>query len=128
MNRIELEEYITKTYNADAEHPWIKYPDYAVFRHSNNKKWFAVILKVSADKLGLSSKETKDILNVKCDPILVGSLLNERGFYPAYHMNKLNWITISLCGEADEEKIKWLLDMSFDLTAAKIKKNKSTKS
>lgn len=128
MNRIELEEYITETYNTDAEYPWIKYPDYTVFRHSNNKKWFAVILKVSADKLGLSSKETKDILNVKCDPILVGSLLNESGFYPAYHMNKLNWITISLDGEADDEKIKWLLDMSFDLTAAKIKKNKSTKS
>lgn len=49
-----------------------------------------------------------------CDPLLTGSLVHENGFYPAYHMNKNSWITIALDGKADEEKIKWLLDMSFE--------------
>ena len=62
-----------------------------------------------------------DILNVKCDPIMIGSLITENGFYPAYHMNKSNWITVALDGSADDEKIKFLLDMSFDLTSKKTK-------
>ncbi len=34
-------------------------------------------------------------------------------------MNKEKWITAALDGSADSEKIKSLLDMSFDLTAVK---------
>ena len=49
------------------------------------------------------------------------ALITENGFYPAYHMNKSNWITVALDGSADNEKIKFLLDMSFDLTSKKTK-------
>ncbi len=103
MNKNKLEEYITLTYGTNAEHPWGKYPSYSVFRHQNNNKWFALIM------------------SVKCDPIMIGSLITENGFYPAYHMNKSNWITVALDGSADNEKIKFLLDMSFDLTSKKTK-------
>ena len=124
MNRKQLLEYISDRYSVDEEHPWEKYPDNSVFRHQNNKKWFALIMKVPKSRLGLIGNEMIDILNVKCDPIVIGSLRQERGFYPAYHMNKTNWITIALDGSASEEKIKWLLDMSFDLTALKQKQKK----
>ncbi|MBR3818471.1 MAG: MmcQ/YjbR family DNA-binding protein [Clostridia bacterium] len=124
MNRNEIIDYISLTYGADAEHPFLQYPDTAVFRHSNNKKWFAVIINVAKTKLGIDEEGTADIINLKCDPILTGSLRNEKGFYPAYHMNKTNWISAFLNGEADEEKIKWLIDVSFDLTAKKVRKVK----
>ena len=45
MNRKECERYIAETYKAEAETPWVKYPNYIVFRHSNNQKWFALLLK-----------------------------------------------------------------------------------
>ena len=122
MNRNEIIDYISLTYGADAEYPFLQYPDTAVFRHANNKKWFAVIINVAKTKLGIDEEDTADIINLKCDPILTGSLRNEKGFYPAYHMNKTNWISAFLNGEADEEKIKWLIDVSFDLTAKKVRK------
>lgn len=122
MNRKELETYIAETYSAQAEHPWMMYPDNTVFRHADNKKWFALVMSLSESRLGLAGEEKIDVMNLKCDPILVGSLLNEKGFFPAYHMSKTNWITIALDGSADDEKIKWLIDLSFELTAVKIKK------
>ena len=36
-------------------------------------------------------------------------------------MSKSNWITIALDGSVDDGKIKWLLDMSYDLTAPRRK-------
>ena len=127
MNREQLMQFISERYSTDGEHPWEKYPKHTVFRHYNNKKWFALIMDIPKDKLGLKETGTIDILNIKCEPILIGSLRLESGFFPAYHMNKTNWITIALDGSVNDEKIKWLLDMSFELTALK-KKRKSDKS
>lgn len=121
MNRNELALYITETYGAQAEYPFMQYPDAAVFRHSDNRKWFAVIMSVSERKLGGSADEIIDIINLKCDPVLSGSLRLETGIYPAYHMNKEKWISVST-DKADEDKIKWLIDISFELTASRRKK------
>ena len=55
-----------------------------------------------------------------CDSILLGSLLDEKGFFPAYHMNKENWITVSLNGSVADDKIKMLIDMSFELTVPEV--------
>lgn len=125
MNRKELVEYITETYDLDPEFPWARYPDYMVFRHSSNQKWFALVMTVLKEKLGLSGTGTLDILNVKCDPVMISSLRAENGFYPAYHMSKANWISIALDDSVSDDIIKLQLDISFDLTASKIRKSKS---
>lgn len=119
MNRSELETYITETYHASAEYPWLKYPNYAVFRHRNNQKWFAVIMDVPRNKLGMPGETLLDVVNFKSNPILIGSLLGEPGFFPAYHMNKDWWITAALDGTVSEDKIKMLLDISYQATAPK---------
>ncbi len=124
MNREVLEKFISATYHADAEFPWVKYPNYTVFRHRNNQKWFALVLEVPKEKLGLSEQGMLDILNVKCDPIMIGSLRTEPGIYSAYHMNKESWVSVALDGSVNDEKIKMLLDISFELTALKIKRCK----
>ena len=117
MNREQLGKILCETYAADMNYPWIKYPNYEVFRHGNNKKWFALIMDVSKNKLGLAGDEILDIVNFKCDPVLIGSLRMENGFFPAYHMNKDSWITVALDGTVDDEKIKALADMSYELTS-----------
>lgn len=53
MKRTELKQFIGENYNAEADYPWLKYPNYEVFRHSNNQEWFALIMDVPKDKLGL---------------------------------------------------------------------------
>ena len=42
MSREKLEKYIQNNYSAEPDYPWVKYPDYEVFRHTCNKKWFAL--------------------------------------------------------------------------------------
>ena len=124
MKRDELETLISETYNADADYPWLKYPNYEVFRHSNNQKWFALIMDVPKNKLGLHGSEPLDVVNFKCDPILIGSLRGEPGIFPAYHMNKEQWITVALDDSVSDDKIKMLLDMSYQATALKARKKK----
>jgi len=81
-----------------------------------------VAMELSKDKLGLQDGGRIDVLNVKCDPLLVTSLWDDPGFFPAYHMNKTHWITIALDGTVEGERILWLLERSYDLTAPKGKK------
>ena len=120
MNREELEAYIRNHYATLPDYPWADTPRAAVFRHTGNRKWFALILDVPQNKLGLPGSQRMDVVNVKCDPILIGSLRAERGIYPAYHMSKDTWITVALDGAAAPDTIKALLYMSFHATAAKI--------
>ena len=122
MNRKKIEEYISEKYSVQADYPFVKYPDVAVFRHAKSGKWFAVIMNIQKNKLGLSDDGTVDIINLKCDPILSGSLRIEKGFYPAYHMSKTNWISATLDSAAETEKIMWLIDISYELTFRKIKR------
>lgn len=124
MKRTELEKLIQNEYGAESEYPWKEYPNYEVFRHSSNNKWFALIMDVPKNKLGLQGNEILEVVNFKCDPTLIGSLLGEEGFFPAYHMSKTNWITVALDGSVNDDKIKSLLDMSFDATSPKIRKKK----
>ncbi len=81
-------------------------------------------MPLPVSKLGINEDRVTDILNIKCDPLMIGSLRMENGIYPAYHMNKNSWISVILDGTVDMEKIKFLLDMSFELTDKKHKKAK----
>lgn len=57
-----------------------------------------------------------DVLNVKCDPILIGSLQTQPDFFPAYHMNKDKWNSIILDGTVSADEIINLIDLSYQLT------------
>lgn len=122
MNRAGFMQFILEQYSVEPDYPWMKNPNFAVFRHSNNQKWFALIMDIPRSRLGLPGDELLDVVNLKCDPLLIGSLRSEPGFFPAYHMNKDSWITVSLDNKADDDKLKMLLDMSYTATASKIRK------
>ena len=119
MDRTALEQYIVDEYGAEREHLWAKFPNYTVFRHYKNRKWFALIMDIAQSKIGIDGTDIIDVLDIRCDPVLIGSFLHDDGFYPAYHMNKNSWITIALDGRVDAEKIKLLLDMSFEIAGKK---------
>ena len=127
MNREELEAYILNHYSAQPDYPWADTPLAAVFRHAGNRKWFALLMEVPRDKLGLLGTEKLDIVNFKCDPILIASLRGEAGIFPAYHMNKASWITAALDGSVSAETIKLLLDVSYELTKPKIRRKAANK-
>ena len=126
MTRAELTRYIFDTYSVEPDYPFSDDNVSAVFRHSANRKWFALAMNIPARRLGLPSDARMDIVNLKCDPNLIVSLRGAPGLFPAYHMSKENWITAALDGSAPEDEIKILLAMSYDLTAMTRASRKNT--
>lgn len=125
MNRNEFINYVQTAYGVKGDNPWQKDPESTVFRHIGNRKWFALVMRVKKHCIGVDSDEYIDIVNFKCDKVMVGSALGNKGFYPAYHMNKENWITVALDESAPDEKLRMLVDMSYELTRKKLRrKNK----
>ncbi|MCC8182381.1 MAG: MmcQ/YjbR family DNA-binding protein [Clostridiales bacterium] len=101
---------------------WMKYPSYAVLRHQDNQKWYGLVMDVPRNKLGLTGVEIVDILDVKCEPLMIDLLRQSLGFLPGYHMNKSNWVNILLDDTVPDDTILDLLDKSFQNTMKKQKK------
>ena len=124
MNGQAVCEYIRKKYKVVPEYPWRKLPHYAVFRHEDNKKWFALLADVSGDKVGLPDQEFVEMINLKIDDLFLRDMLiREPGIMPAYHMNKLHWITVLLDGSVREQQVLELIDMSYLATASAKKRD-----
>lgn len=109
-------QYAKERYGTEPEYLWAKFPNYAVLRQRELGKWYAVIMDVPGKKLGLDTAAHVDILDIKCDPLLIGSLRESRGFLPAYHMNKDKWIALLLDGSVPQDQVLKLLDLSYDIT------------
>ena len=120
MDRHALIRRIDEEFRVTGEQLWEDAPDCLVFRNPNSKKWFAILMDVDRRRLGLSGEGVTDVVNVKSDPLLIGSLLHNSGYLPAYHMNKRTWISIRLDDAAPrEEEILDLLHLSYDLVDRK---------
>lgn len=119
MQRQRIENHIREKYGTPPEHLWERWPDYAVFRHPASRKWFAATLRVPARALGLDGERELEIINLKCGPILLGSLLTEPGFYPAWHMSKTTWVSVLLDGPVPDEKLYPLIELSYDSVSPK---------
>ena len=120
MTRREFEKHILETYGIEPDFPWQDKSN-AVFRHPLGKKWFALVMDIPKSRLG--EKDESVVVNLKCPPSLVSSFCQDNGIYHAYHMNKANWISVVLA-DADEDEIKTLTDISFNLTIKKLATNK----
>lgn len=116
MNRDDVLQYVKEAYGTEPEYLFKSSPDTVVLRHELGKKWYGVILPVSGKRFDLEAEEV-EVLNVKADPELVSFLRMQPGMFPAYHMNKEHWISILLDGTVQEEKIRALIDGSYELTA-----------
>lgn len=120
--QLSLPEYIQEQYGAAGERLFAKYPSFSVYRHEGSRKWFAVIMEIPRQKLGLTGEGQIRVVNLKCDPRLIGSFREMPGIFPAYHMNKAHWLTVALDGTVAEDALLFLLDMSFQLTKGVLRK------
>lgn len=116
MTRQELFDHCRQRYGTEPDYPWHDWN--AVLRHADNNKWYGVVLEVPSEKLGLTGGVV-DVLNVKCDPLLIGSLREQDGYFAAYHMNKEKWLSVLLGKPELDDAIKDLLALSYELTAPK---------
>ena len=108
-------EYIKEKYQTEPEFLWDK-SNNAIFRHKDNRKWYAAILNIPKNKLGIEGEENIDILDLKCDPALKDSIIDNIKYFAGYHMNKEHWITIILDGTVPIKDIFYFIDLSYELT------------
>ncbi|MBQ8928487.1 MAG: MmcQ/YjbR family DNA-binding protein [Oscillospiraceae bacterium] len=113
--------YVRDTFGAIPEYLWARSPDSFALRHTDSRKWFACGMRVSGTVLHLDTPEVRDIVDLKADPMTIGSVRCEPGVLPGYHMNKAHWITVLLDGTADDALIRALTEDSFRITRAKTK-------
>ena len=125
MNKYEFASYIEDFYGIKYDCPFEDELDAWAFRHPDNKKWFALVMTIKKSKLGIDSNEYIDVVNLKCAPEIMDDLWQEKGIFPAYHMNKKHWLTLCLDGSCDDETIKFVINISHTLTKKKIKQAKS---
>lgn len=97
----KLIKYVRNTYGDELEYLWEKFSDNAIWRRKDNKKWYAALLTVSKRKLGLDSDEIVEIVDLRMMPEEVVSRVDNKTYFPGWHMNKKNWITIMLDGSVD---------------------------
>lgn len=121
MNRQDIIDWVRNEYGTEPEYLWEDTPEFSVLRNRSGK-WYGLLMKISKRKFGIASDEMVEAINVKADTMLIDSLVNEPGFYRAYHMNKRYWISILLDGSVSDETIKGLIEESYLKTCIKIKK------
>lgn len=111
----EIIEYVKNKYGDELEFLWEKSPKNAVIRRKNSNKWYAVILTLSKRKINLDSDEKIEIINLHNSPKEIEKLIDNKKYFPAYHMNKKHWCTICLDGTVELEEIYKLIDISYEL-------------
>ncbi|MGY0683482.1 MmcQ/YjbR family DNA-binding protein [Mammaliicoccus sciuri] len=116
ITRKKVFDFVKNEYQVLPDYPWKSHSNYAVLRHKDSGKWFCLLMDITSDKLGLQTSEKIDVINLKISKEFIGPLRKKEGIYPAYHMDKSNWVTISL-NEFDKlNEIKDLIDESYELT------------
>ena len=108
---------VQEKYGNQLEYLWEKSPDTAVLRHECNQKWYAVLMKISWDKLEKGREGQVEAVNLKHDQ--VADLLSKNGIYPAFHMNKRYWISVVLDDTLSDKEVLELIEKSWNLTTKK---------
>lgn len=110
-----LIEYVRERYGRELEFLWEKYDDAAIWRRGDTGKWFAVIMKIPRSKLGLSSDEMVEIIDLRLPPEEMPSLVDGKRYFGGWHMNKKHWYTIILDGSVPFEELCERIDVSYSL-------------
>ena len=79
-NRIMAQ--VQEKYGNQLEYLWEKSPDTAVLRHEGNQKWYAVLMKISWDKLEKVREGQVEAVNLKHDQ--VADLLSKKGHLSSF--------------------------------------------
>ncbi|MDK2917474.1 MAG: hypothetical protein PWQ37_207 [Candidatus Petromonas sp.] len=112
MNKEKVREYFLSKPGATEEKPFnIPVP---VFKVGN--KIFGLINIHEPDRPSINLKHSKDKIHE------LRSVFKD--IKPGYHMNKDNWNTVYLDGDLEEDFIKELIDISYDLVFSSLSKKK----
>ena len=107
--------YVREKYGDELEFLWEKFPDNAIWRRKDNKKWYGALLTVKASKVGLDDDKPIEILDLRIKTEDIEATVDNTRFFPGYHMNKKHWYTLLLDGSTPIEEICNRIDESYIL-------------
>jgi predicted DNA-binding protein (MmcQ/YjbR family) len=123
MTKQALFQYCLDVFGTVPDYPFEEDFETAVLRHQDTRKWYAIAMRVSRRKFGQASDEVIDVVNLKLPTEMFGSFDASQGVYPAYHMNKLHWISV-LLPDAPDDVVEFLTSVSFEATKNAKKKSR----
>lgn len=117
---LKLIEYVKSKYGDDLEFLWDKSPNNAIWRRRDNQKWYCAMLTTKAKSIGIDSSEHVELIDFRESIDIISTLIDNKNYFPAYHMNKKHWLTIKLddC-TLDFDTIKSHIDNSYILAKKK---------
>ena len=65
--------------------------------------------------MGLEGEEKVEVLDLKLQSQKIEALIDNKTYFPAYHMNKKHWVTVLLSNNSNCEEIFRLIDTSYML-------------
>ena len=108
-----MDAMIEKKYGERPDFPFKKSPDAAVYRYPANRKWYGLVMEIQKGLVtGQDDNTLIEVINVKVDGNKRDYYLCMDGIYPAYHMNRENWISILLDDSVSDEVLMELIDQS----------------
>lgn len=113
--REQLFQYVKDTYDITPQYPWAKDASSAVLKTKHKGKWFALLMRIPAKRLGLSLQQNVEVMNVKVSSATMASCIDHHHFFPAYHMNKKYWMSVLLDKQISMETLTALLRESYQL-------------
>lgn len=127
-----IEESINKKYGIKPEFLWKVFPEYGVFRHDKNRKWFGLLMNISPQKLIEKNSSSQfsipqpiremakiHVLDLKMPLSEIPSIYNTVGIYTGYPRSAGGWISIILEDLIPDALIMKLIEKSYNITSKK---------
>lgn len=112
-----VRDHFESAYGEKLEYLWDD-DENCILRRADNRKWYAVIMRVAFEKLGIQEEGMTSVIAFRGDPIEVDG----KTLFPGYHLNKKYWVTMVLDGRSPKEELLRRLEASRELALKKGKK------
>ena len=123
MTKQDFLAFCRDTYGTTPDFPFDDWNESAVLRHADTQKWYGIVMRIPRRKFGIENEELVDVVNLKLPTEMFGAFSPADGVYPAYHMNKLHWISV-LLSDAQDDLTIFLTSVSYEATKRNSKKRK----
>ena len=114
-------EAIQKIYGDMPVFPWESDAGYGVFKNPESGKWYALIMNIDYSKIDKKRSGEIEVVNLKLDENEVTEKLLQKGYFPAWHMNKKKWITLILDDTLSDKTVLDCINKSHKYTVKKSK-------
>ena len=99
-----LEDAMIASYSEPSDNPFEE-DDIRIFRLKQNRKWYGLAMKIPAKKLGFDGDNEIFGLCVRVEKGCAERYINHQVVFPAYHMNKKNWVNLILDGRMSDDEV-----------------------